>query len=262
MSRRILIFGGSGMLGRELGAAARAQGEQVAAPGRDKCDLARYPEHAAGLIAATKPDAVINAAGVIPIRCSDPTFADMIRVNAIAPRIMADACRQHRIPMVHVSTDCVFAGTERALARPSRMIPNADDVYGRSKILGEVVAPGVLTVRTSFVGRMHGLMAWLETLPAGEVITGYDAVWWSGSTVTVVANAILDLLFEGAAMQGGLIHLATLAPITKYQAVRTILAHFGRTDVRVHPGGPAIDRTMKPDVVLEPLAEALRREGP
>lgn len=244
MSDRILVLGAQGMLGRALMAEAERRGIEATGLGRQQVDVTDPTAVFIALYHAD-PAVVINAAGIIPERNTDPTFAEMIRVNAIAPRLIAEECRKRGVPLIHVSTDCVFDDSE----------------YGRSKALGEVFGEHFLTVRTSFVGPGHGLWEYIASQPHGATIMGYDRAMWSGSTVRAVAAALLDMA-QGWPLGGGLITLATEYAISKHTLSRALIEHLGRNDLHLRRGGPAIDRSLKPSCgfVLPYIYDALKAE--
>lgn len=257
------------MLGQALIAEATAKGIEFVAPRHETADIAE-PSQVARVLRTYPPTVVINAAGIIPEKATDPTGAEMIRVNAIGPRVLAGECSRASVPLIHVSSDCVFDGRYRAQVPAMHRTMSdrsATDDYGLSKWLGETPGPGTSVVRTSFVGPGHGLWEWLAGLPPGATISGYDRAWWSGSTVWAVARALMEyaLMPDGVvsgqllAASGRVDHLATHLPITKALACGLILDHLGRSDVKMQAGGPAIDRSLRPTIEIESLSVSLKR---
>jgi dTDP-4-dehydrorhamnose reductase len=164
---RILLFGASGQVGRELRRSLAPIGEVVATTRSgtlddgspcERADLGE-PEALGGIVHALAPDVVVNAAAYTAVdRAEDePELAE--RINARAPAMIADACARRDIALVHYSTDYVFDGTS---TRPYR----EDDataplgVYGRTKLAGEqaIVASGCrhMIFRTAWVYAAHG----------------------------------------------------------------------------------------------------------
>lgn len=249
-TKRILLFGGSGMLGKRLYGRLIAAGHQVAAPSHSEFPI-DYITEIVGQLARTlawRPILIINCAGAIPER--EPVAECMIRANAVGPHIIArDAARFGGIPVIHISTDCVFSGAPD-LRHPGRRygafnIPNAHDLYGRSKALGEVQVPHVTNVRTSFIGPEHGLWAWLASQPDGATVDGWQGAYWTGSTVDAVADAIARM----AAMDtppGGTVHLATAGKISKHEVLCRLKEWLG-LNVTIRPVyEPRIDRALLP----------------
>jgi dTDP-4-dehydrorhamnose reductase len=153
-----------------------------------------------------QPQVVINCAGIVKSECDKHSEARVFRVNGEAPHLIADAATESGCRFIHVSTDCVFDGTRGG--RTETDIPDATDVYGRSKIVGEIPdRESCVTLRTSFIGRDRrygrGLLEWL--LQKDEVV-GYELAIWSGFSTyelakvigIVVANASLNGLYNAA----------------------------------------------------------------
>ena len=147
---RILQFGATGQLARET--LARAHGA-VTALSRADVDLAdaRAVEEA---IAQADVELVVNAAAYNAVDRAETEEALAFAVNAEAPAAMARACAARGLPLVHVSTDCVFDGT-KAGPWTEEDAPNPLGAYGRSKLAGEraVLASGAdaVVLRTSWV---------------------------------------------------------------------------------------------------------------
>lgn len=149
----ILVFGQTGQVAREL---ALLPGTQCL--GREGADL-RDPAACAAAIRAHAPDAVINAAAYTAVDRAEQEEDIALTINAHAPAAMARACAGLGIPLVHISTDYVFAGGGDAPWVPDA--PTAPlGAYGRSKLAGEhaVRAAGGphAILRTSWVVSAHG----------------------------------------------------------------------------------------------------------
>lgn len=130
------------------------------------------------MLAQVRPDVVVNCVGVIKQlgAAKDPLIA--VPLNTLLPHRLARAAALVGARLVHVSTDCVFSGTIGNYTES--MLPDADDLYGRSKLLGEVDYPNAITLRTSIIGReigtRNGLVEWFldalydKVVPGGYVI--------------------------------------------------------------------------------------------
>lgn len=228
---RVLVLGAGGMLGAAVVPALAQAGFAVTAAARrplpappggavlDSGDL----RDAAGLhrlIDAAAPDAVVNCAGLVKQRAEagDPLAA--IETNALLPHRLAALCAARGARLLHIGTDCVFSGEPDGRRGPQGYRendpPDPQDLYGRSKLLGEVAGPGCLTLRMSLIGREPagsrlGLVEWF--LGADGPLRGFSRALFTGLTTPVAARLIAQVLRDHAALDG-LWHVAA-APISK-----------------------------------------------
>jgi dTDP-4-dehydrorhamnose reductase len=156
---RALVLGGSGMLGHVV----RRESERrmktfatVRSAGPDDESVvggvrAEDPESVARAIGATEPGVVINCIGVVKQSPVAGDAVSLVTANAVFPHRVADACRARGVRLIHVSTDCVFSGRRGGYSEQD--LPDPADLYGRSKLAGEVSGSGVVTVRASMRGR-------------------------------------------------------------------------------------------------------------
>lgn len=263
---RILVLGGDGMLGHALVGAWRARHDVHATLRRDREayrgeELLLRPESHFGVdvrrlddvvdvLGEVRPEAVVNAAGIVKQRRSAGDAVASLEVNALFPHRLARACRAAGARLVHVSTDCVFSGTRGRYTEQDE--PDARDLYGRTKLLGEVHEPRCLTLRTSIVGleltRKTGLVEWY--LAQRGAIRGYRRAIFSGVTTAELAGAVEHLLLRERDLDG-LWHLAS-EPISKYDLLAGLGERLRRRDVELRPDVElACDRSLD--------ASALRR---
>ena len=149
----ILVFGKTGQVATEL----QRLGDVVAL-GRDQANLSD-PAACADAIRTHAPRAVINAAAYTAVDRSEEEEVLATIINGDAPTVMAQACAELGIPLIHISTDYVFAGTGGAPWQPDD--PTApQNAYGRSKLAGEIGIRDSGAVhailRTSWVVSAHG----------------------------------------------------------------------------------------------------------
>src|SRR5687767_11555496 len=163
---KILILGGGGMLGHKLWLAARARFDASVTLRGSAAEYRRFgifddPGAIFGVdavnfdsivraFATARPECVVNCIGIIKQlpAAKDPIAS--LGINALFPHRLATLCRATGARLLHISTDCVFAGTRGHYTEADET--DATDLYGRSKQLGEVGAPA-LTLRTSMIGR-------------------------------------------------------------------------------------------------------------
>ena len=154
----ILVLGGAGQVGTELQALSWPHGVRVHAPGRADLDITDADAVAAAL-AARDYRAVINTAAYTAVDKAESDVVAAWRLNALAPAILAAATAAQSIPLVHVSTDYVFAGTKRDGAYAPDAPIDPQSVYGASKAAGELAVrtgnPRHAVVRTAWVVSPH-----------------------------------------------------------------------------------------------------------
>lgn len=247
---RVAVFGPSGMLGRWVVRELGADAVPIYARMLDLLNINSLRQ-------ALPPEinGIINCVGVIPSKTS--IIPDMIQINSIFPHVLCEL----GIPTVLVSSDCVFSGRSR-YRYTTNNTPDPRDYYGKTKALGEVVGQNVSVVRTSFIGCEHGFLKWVldagfvaKSTQTEVVIDGWKNALWSGSTVQVVARALIDILKDSEVH--GLVHLSTEQVISKYDlATKAIEAY--ELNVSLTPKyEPIINRALQPTVVLQSLDEAL-----
>lgn len=206
--------------------------------GFEATDLA----HAEHLIADLKPRVVVNCIGVVKQLAAAHDPISSVTLNALFPHVMASACNRSGARLVHISTDCVFSGRQGSYVESD--IPDPVDLYGRSKLLGEVDAPH-LTLRTSIVGRelagAHGLLEWFLANRDGRV-RGFTRAVFSGVTTIELARVIAGVIERHPRLEG-LYHVAG-EPISKYDLTMMFNDVFG-AGVTIDPVGvPVIDRSL------------------
>jgi dTDP-4-dehydrorhamnose reductase len=253
----LLVLGGSGMLGHELwrtcaerfDAYASVRSDEPGGPVAEVLDPDRIvpgvraedPRTIARALDATQADVVVNCIGIVKQAVDDPEPA--IRVNALFPHRLAAACRERGARLIHVSTDCVFSGEQGGYTE--RDLPDPVDTYGRSKLLGEPATPGVLTIRTSMIGRelatSHGLLEWFLAQSGGSV-RGFQRAVFSGPTTPVLSRAIADVIEHHHGLDG-LWHLSA-EPISKYDLLFRLRDAF-ELEVEIEPDDSIlIDRSL------------------
>jgi dTDP-4-dehydrorhamnose reductase len=165
-------------------------------------------------IGSIEPDLVINCVGLIKqLKQADDPFS-AISINSMLPHRVALVCRAAKVRMVHISTDCVFSGKKGNYSESDQS--DAEDLYGRSKFLGEVAYPHSITLRTSIIGReLHsqfGLIEWF--LAQTGKIKGYKRAIYTGFTTDEISNIIADYVIPNPQLSG--LYQASSDPISKY----------------------------------------------
>ena len=250
---RMLILGIDGMLGHKAIQALSARFE-IFATSRSQQDLwlshtafaglnraharggvdAYDPDSVAKVIAEVQPQVVINCIGIVKQREEAKAAIPSILVNALFPHQLADLCQTQGTRLVHFSTDCVFSGHRGHYTEND--LPDPVDLYGRTKLLGELNRPGCLTLRTSIIGwelkRRIGLLEWFAA-QRGRTIKGYRGAIYTGLSTAALARLIGDLVENHPALSG-IYHVAS-RPITKYELLVRLREALGWHDITIEP---------------------------
>lgn len=216
-------------------------------------------------------DWIVNCAGIVKSReRSNPL--EMVLVNSAMPHWIEDEGAR----VIHISTDCVFSGTIGSYETASD--PDPVDLYGASKVAGELRGPRSITIRTSFIGWEYGTeRGLLEWFVRQKKVEGYRRALWSGLSAREVARAVKRVLecsepyVNSGGTLGQLYHLSGDV-ISKHDLLCELKAALG-LDVEIEDvPGPDIDRTLinsafnatfgyKPPTWIK-MAEELARERP
>ncbi|MGB7539002.1 MAG: SDR family oxidoreductase [Anaerolineales bacterium] len=257
---RVLVFGGNGMLGHQLCRILDGRMEVWATfrDEPDRFDFLPAPRRIGNVtvedtarvgevLDSVQPAAVINAVGIVKQRDEAKQAVPSIRVNALFPHQLADLCAGRGIRVLQISTDCVFSGLRGAYTEDD--VPDPVDLYGRSKLLGELNRPGCLTLRTSIIGwqlnTYSSLLSWFA-LQRGKRIQGYRKAVYSGVSTSVLAALIGDIIENQADLQG-LYHVAS-KPITKYDLLIRLRDALGWKAVSIEPDETfSCDRSLNGD---------------
>jgi dTDP-4-dehydrorhamnose reductase len=255
---KILILGGDGMLGHQLLRLLRDRHEVKVTLRRElsayeDSELFSADNSAAGVdVRATdklltvlsefRADAVVNAVGIVKQRPDGLDVIPNLEINALLPHRLALICRAIQARLIHISTDCVFSG-KRGQYREDDT-PDPVDIYGHSKLLGEVTQPGVITLRTSIIGRSlyrnASLIDWF--LHQKDGIKGYRNAIFSGFTTKELAR-VIQMLLERHGGASGLYHLSSSA-ISKYDLLVGLRDRLARRIEIVADDSVRIDRSL------------------
>jgi len=196
-------------------------------------------------IERSNPDVVINCIGIVKQlpAASDPLPS--IAINALFPHQLAKICRQKNIRLIHMSSDCVFSGNRGNYSEDDPS--DAEDLYGRTKYLGEVNYPGCLTVRTSIIGReletAHGLIEWFLS-QEGKTVSGYRKAIFSGLTTIALSEIIGEIISDYPVLHG--IRQIASEPVSKYDLLNLVKKTYGMT-ITLEPDETVVnDRSLNP----------------
>jgi dTDP-4-dehydrorhamnose reductase len=259
---KILIFGGSGMLGHKLVQHLSPRFDVRFTLHHQFAPLERFgifeptaaiehvdaadPTAIRKAIEIAEPDVVINAVGLIKQLPSSGDVISTLTLNSIFPHRLAEFAAEFRFRLITISTDCVFDGSTGGYAEADE--PNAHDLYGKSKNLGEVTQKGCLTLRTSIIGReltsAHSLVDWFLS-NRGKTLKGYARAIYSGFPTVIFAGIIGDLVDRYKDLSG-LYHVSS-EPIDKYRLLCLFKDKFG-VGIDIEPDEDfVIDRSLNSD---------------
>ncbi len=242
--KRVLVLGASGMLGNAVlrlfaqsdgfavtGSVRAASALTLLRPDlREKVVIGVDVESTDSLMrlfAQTRPDVVINCIGVIKqlAQANDPLA--VIPINALLPHRLARLCDVAGARLIHMSTDCVFAGT-RGMYREHDSA-DANDLYGRSKYLGEVDYPHAVTLRTSIIGpelgSANGLIGWF--LSQHGSVKGFTRAVFSGLPTVELARVMRDYVIPRADLHG--VYHVSADPINKFDLLQLVAKAYAKT---------------------------------
>ena len=238
---RILVFGGSGMLGHKL-VQRLSSGSEVWCTLRSGFDRVErygifdrertienvdvtYISQVRSAIEQALPDVVINAVGLIK---QVPAASDVIRVlavNSVFPRLLGSLSAQYGFRLITFGTDCVFSGEKGSYVESDPS--DARDLYGISKFLGEVSEGNCLTLRTSIIGREletgHSIVEWFLANRGGSVKGYVNAIYTCFPTV-VMAEIVADIVSKHPDLSG-VFHVSS-EPISKFDLLNLLNKHF------------------------------------
>jgi dTDP-4-dehydrorhamnose reductase len=194
------------------------------------------------VLGAFRPEAVVNAVGIVKQRSSAKESIPSLEINSLFPHRLAALCKAAGMRMVHMSTDCVFSGRKGRYRESD--LPDAEDLYGRTKYLGEVHDGHCVTLRTSIIGkelsRRQGLLEWF--LAQRESAQGFRNAIFSGFT-TLEMSRIIERILTDHPEKGGLYHVSS-DPISKFDLLTLIKAKMGLRIEIIPREEPRLDRSL------------------
>ena len=194
------------------------------------------------ILGKIQPDIVINCVGLIKQLKEASDAISAIEINALLPHRVARMCDQIGARMVHFSTDCVFSGSH-GMYRESDF-SDANDLYGRTKFLGELDSANTVTLRTSIIGHefgsAHGLVEWF--LSQEKSCKGFTRAIFSGLPTVELARVVRDEVIPRSKLSG-VLHVAA-APISKYDLLCLIAKVYDKKIKIIPDGALEINRSL------------------
>jgi dTDP-4-dehydrorhamnose reductase len=201
-----------------------------------------YQDSLARVLLQIRPDVVVNCVGLTKHKAEvhDPLVS--IPINTLMPHRLAVLCQLAGARLIHISTDCVFSGESGGYVETDST--DAQDVYGKSKALGEVQYPHTVTLRTSTIGHelqtQYGLLNWF--LSQEVQCKGYARAYFSGLPTVVFAQIVRDIVIPDSGLSG-LYHIAAKS-ISKFDLLKLIAKEYGKAIDIVRDDKFVIDRSL------------------
>lgn len=256
---RVLVLGASGMLGNAMlrwfaasgaheawGSVRSVAAQSLLAPTLREHVIVgvdvESTDNLARLFGQVRPNVVINCIGLVKqlAEAQDPLSA--ITINALLPHRLAHLCAAACARLVHISTDCVFAGTKGMYVEDD--FADACDLYGRSKYLGEVDYPHAVTLRTSIIGHelagSHGLVGWFLSQPGP--VKGFTRAIFSGLPTVELAKVVGNHVLPRPDLRG--LYHVSVAAIAKYDLLKLVALAYGKNTTITPDDRLVIDRSL------------------
>lgn len=194
------------------------------------------------LFAENKPQVIINCTSLSKSMMNDADPLRFIELYSMLPHCLARLCSRYSARLIHISSDGVFSGKKGNYREVDTA--DADDLYGRSKFLGEVSSPNCITIRTSIIGHdnslQNGLVSWY--LANKGFCKGYTKAIFSGLPVCVVAQILVDFVISNPYLEG-IYHIGS-DPISKFDLLNLIGDVYSSESVLVPDDSVRLDRSL------------------
>jgi dTDP-4-dehydrorhamnose reductase len=264
MKGSVLVLGAAGMLGHkvfqrlsascETVAAVRSRWEELPdavrqvlprAQTRNIGDAGNW-ETLAVRLDEMRPAVVVNCIGIIKQRSEAKSALPSLTINSLLPHRLAEHVATWDGRLIHFSTDCVFNGRRGNYREDDQS--DAEDLYGKSKFLGEVATGNAVTLRTSIIGREltghRSLLDWFLS-QHGASVRGFRRAIYSGITTNEMAK-VVEMVISHFPGLSGLFQVVS-EPITKYDLLGLLRDAYGR-DIAIEPDDREVcDRSMNGD---------------
>ena len=262
---KIIVLGGEGMLGHKMVQTLRQKFPDVACTIRGSLDDGFYRRtglfgkansipsidamnlHALeSMLTEHKPEFIVNCIGVIKQRDEARNALVSVTLNSLLPHTLADVSARWGGRVIHFSTDCVFSGMKGHYTEDDPS--DAEDLYGKSKYLGEVAAENALTLRTSIIGRelshFKSLLEWFLA-QEGKPARGFRRVLYSGVTTNHISKVVGNIIAECPSLSG--LYQVTGDTISKHDLLYVLRDAF-QLDVEIVADDEQVsDRSMRGD---------------
>ncbi len=249
---KVLILGGTGVIGGQIVSTLSSSGLDVTAISRGLTPKAKNnvktkfttmdlldTSDSELLSLISEYSFIVNAAGVIKQRISINDFLthlEAVNLNSILPIRLASLSQGTSNKIIHITTDCVFDGSRGDY--DENYSHSALDIYGKSKSLGEVQTDNVLNLRCSVIGpdtTSLSLAGWIWHQDFNSKITGYLNHYWNGITTYSLSKVVMGII-ESGFWSSGTHHLIPSNSWNKFQLVEELIQVCNRADITLEKG--------------------------
>ena len=217
--KNIVVLGSNGMLGYAVTNYFLRKSYNVTALTRKDYDIAKDPINKLETL-VKQAEVVINCAGVIKSVINNSSIEDILQINSIFPRNLANLCNKHGVKCFHITTDCVYSGKKGNYDENDYF--DADDVYGMSKNAGDI--KDCMTLRTSIIGEEKGqqrsLLEWVKS-QKGKEVNGFTNHYWNGLTTVYLAEIIENIIINNL-YDENIFHVFSPNIVNKYELMNII----------------------------------------
>jgi dTDP-4-dehydrorhamnose reductase len=259
---KIVVLGGAGMLGHKMFQVLGARFGCVHCTTRETTntkpfdriellqsdrvitgvDVTRLEELQA-LLRDLQPHFIVNCVGIIKQRAAAASPIPSILINSLLPHRLAEVAAEWGGRVIHFSTDCVFTGKKGSYTEQDAS--DAEDLYGKTKFLGETAEPNALTLRTSIIGREltehRSLLDWFLS-QNNRKVRGFRKAIYSGVTTNHMAETVADLIGKNPSLSG--VYQVVSEPISKFDLLHLIRDAY-RLNIEIEPDDNELcDRSM------------------
>ena len=261
---KVIIFGAGGMLGNTL-IKTLSQDENYKVYGTLRKDINYFEGNKSvkifkkiscerknewrEILMQIKPDITINCIGIVKQlkEINDPKLS--IFTNSLFPHQLHNVCSEINSKLIHISTDCVFSGEKGLYSENDK--PDCSDLYGLSKLLGEINGENALTIRTSIIGHSinskHGLIDWF--LKQNVKVRGFRKAIFSGLTTLELSKVILKYVLNNDSLNG-IFHISNV-PISKFDLLNLVSRIYKKSIIISPDDNLIVDRSLNSRKFIE-----------
>jgi dTDP-4-dehydrorhamnose reductase len=276
--QKVLILGASGMLGSMLTYRFSKGNYSVSGTLRDNSLRELFPDSVnflpfdvdkdsiRDIIKSVMPDFIINSAGIIKPYCKDSDMEGVrnaIMLNALFPHKLSEVAHKinPEIKIIQIATDCVYNGRKGNYSEQDAHDP--EDVYGKTKSLGEIISSNVLNIRCSIIGpeiKSHlSLLDWFLTQKPDSALNGFTHHLWNGVTTLQFADLCHKIIsenkFENFRSLNHVLHYVLNESVSKYSLLEIFNKEFNKNFkiLPVNSIGEPVDRTIRSVYLKNPI---------